>query len=1055
MRLELRSSRRRRSSAVGTALVVVLLAGSGLMGPAVEARGQTDRARPGGEPVPEALNFANGLFRARRFDLAVQEYQGFLGTNPTASFRAEALYGLANAHHFLQEYAEARAAFEEFLEVAPEDHPSVPTALFRVGELAYVLGDLPAALDALESYTGGAKNHRYQELAWPYLGDVRFQRGDLEGAREAYEETLNTYPDGRLSDRARLYLGRVLVRQGESRLALLRFQELLERPEAPQRDEAFYQAGRLQLEAGAFEEAIASFSALEAAIPQSPYVARGRLGTAEALLALGRYEEMSEVLGPLRDDPTPELAARASYTIGLGELKQGRSAEAIVVFDEALGRFPETSTAPALLFRSAEAAERGGDPADALARFERLVEAYPEDRWVDDALLQAASLALKLSQEERAIELARRARSRSDDDGPIGAPALLIEARATLEAERPEEAIQALDALLARPGLDRETDQAARYYLGLATRAAGREEEAIRLLDELSKSPDSPYALDSLYLVGQAHFDAGRFDEAIAALARFVETRPDGDAADHALARIALGHAELGQHEQADTTLTQLSGRFPGSPVVGPTLLRVAETALAAEQWGRAERHFRAVTDREQGDPSQRARAWSGLGWSLMGSDRPADAIEAFAKVIEEAGEGPLAAEASYVRGRALQDLDRPDEAIEAFARVGSHHPDSIEAPKADLARARLLVETGRADQAVPVFEALIESGQSEPAEAVDLLLAELAWALIDGDRIEEADQVFKRLLEEHPASPQADDARLNLAESAFQAGRFDEALTWLGPLTDEAAETEPRILQAALYREGRARVEREEWAEAGRAFGRLIGAFPDGRFAREAGFWAAEVAFRKGDPEAAEAGFRALIDADLEGQGPESWLPTARLRLIQALVQQERWSDVLALADALKADVPDLPQMADLDYARGRALQSQAPPRFEDARAAYQAVVDARKGGELAAMAQFMRGETFFHQKRYDEALREFLKVDILPSYDDAPKWQALALLEAGKVYEQLDRWADAADIYERLRSRFPDEPASDEAARRLSVARRRVSGEAVGGGSGSGRRG
>ena len=105
--------------------------------------------------------------------------------------------------------------------------------------------------------------------------------------------------------------------------------------------------------------------------------------------------------------------------------------------------------------------------------------------------------------------------------------------------------------------------------------------------------------------------------------------------------------------------------------------------------------------------------------------------------------------------------------------------------------------------------------------------------------------------------------------------------------------------------------------------------------------------------------------------------------------------------------------------------------------------MIEARKGGELAARAQLMRGETFFHQKAYREALREFLKVDILY---DAPKWQALALLEAGKVYERLDQWTEAAEIYEKLRSTFPADPTAAEAARRLDAARRRAAGEAPG---------
>ena len=128
---------------------------------------------------------------------------------------------------------------------------------------------------------------------------------------------------------------------------------------------------------------------------------------------------------------------------------------------------------------------------------------------------------------------------------------------------------------------------------------------------------------------------------------------------------------------------------------------------------------------------------------------------------------------------------------------------------------------------------------------------------------------------------------------------------------------------------------------------------------------------------------------------------------------------------------------IAEVDYARGRALQQLA--RFDDARAAYQAVIDARKGGDLAARAQLMIGETYFHQKDYHEAIRQFLKVDILY---DAPPWQAAALLEAGKAYEQLDQWADAAETYERLRTKFPDDPSAAEAKTRLDAARKHLGG-------------
>jgi TolA-binding protein len=83
------------------------------------------------------------------------------------------------------------------------------------------------------------------------------------------------------------------------------------------------------------------------------------------------------------------------------------------------------------------------------------------------------------------------------------------------------------------------------------------------------------------------------------------------------------------------------------------------------------------------------------------------------------------------------------------------------------------------------------------------------------------------------------------------------------------------------------------------------------------------------------------------------------------------------------------------------------------------------------------MRGETYFHQEKYREAIREFLKADILY---DAPSWQAAALLEAGKVYERLSQWSDAAETYERLRGKFPKDARATEAAALLAGVRKHL---------------
>ena len=107
--------------------------------------------------IPEGLNFAHGLLRQRRFDLAAEEYQRFLDSGPAAQDAADARFGLANALLFQGRYKEARRAFQGFLDKAP-NHPRVRTAWYRLGELAYMLGDLPAARNAWKLSCRGLPN---------------------------------------------------------------------------------------------------------------------------------------------------------------------------------------------------------------------------------------------------------------------------------------------------------------------------------------------------------------------------------------------------------------------------------------------------------------------------------------------------------------------------------------------------------------------------------------------------------------------------------------------------------------------------------------------------------------------------------------------------------------------------------------------------------------------------------------------------------------------------------------------------------------------------------
>ena len=1020
------------------ALIPVLVLG--LTALAVHRGANADEPAPAAaRKVPEALNFANGLFRERRYELAAQEYERFLKDAKPGLDASDALFGLANARLFQGEYAKARARFEEFLRAGP-DHPGAATARYRVGETAYMLGDLPAARQAFEAFTTEAPQHKHADTAWPYLGDVCLRMGDLPKARRAYERSLTDHPEGRLADRARFGLGRALFLQGETDGALKAFTTLAETGGKDWTDRAWMQIGQAQAASKRFDDAAKAFAKVEAVAASSPLIPEARLNRAEALLKLDRRDEAAPILKALAADGPRTIAASAAFSLGTAELEAGDATAALATLDDAARRFAKTSMIAALNFRSAEAALKLGRADDAQERFLRAAESDPNDPWADDALARASRLALERHDPEGAKKLSA-AFIEKYPKSPLRGDVRLVAARSALTLGKPKEAITLLTASLADDQPSPSTAEHQRYYLGLAYRADGQAAKASELLDALEKTAAAPIAADAQFMVGQAHVESKRFAESIPPLEKYLAGKPDGDVADFARAHLVQAYLELGESDKAVNALSELAKRFPKSKALPPSRVRVAEASLTAKQFDRAAEQFQKAAE-ESADPVLKGRAQLGLGWALLDGGKPADAAHAFGAFLEAHPNDPLAPEACLARARSLEANDKAEEALATYAQASETYPKSDIAPLAAIARARYKMRLKRPAEAAQAYDEFFKSfpgyKPKDGAPGLDALLAELGWAEIDAGKTANADSTFARLLAEFPDSPFAADARFNLAESAHQAQKDDEVVKLLTPLVATGSKASPRLIPSALYRLGRTEAERKEWSEAAKTLDRLLNDFPDTPFRRESRLLRAEVALEAGDAAAAEALLAALSSEPSDPTDPPGFARAVKGRLVQSLLARKKWQDVVAAAGAFKTDAkPNDPLTSEVDYARGRALQQLA--RWDESRAAYQSVIDARKGGDLVARAQLMIGETYYHQKDYHEAIRQFLKVDILY---DAPPWQAAALLETGKAYEQLAQWADAAETYERLRAKFPDDPVSKDAKTRLDEVKKKLAG-------------
>lgn len=1026
-------------------------------GAAAQDAPPTRQVAPGRDS--DALKFANGLLRQKKFDLAAEEYSRFLESAPVGLDLDDARYGLATSRLYQGRYEQARQVFAEFLKAAAGD-PRRLSAQYRVGELAYLLGDMPGARQELEAFTGAKVNHPALEMAWTYLGDACFATKDMPHARLAYEQSLASYPRGRLANRARYGLGRTLAELGERDEGLRILRDLVNGADPDWVGRSWLQIGLIQKSAGRFAEAVDAFTVLEKAAPGSALRPEARLHRALALARLDRLDEAETLLKALANDASEPMGAKAALELATIKLEHDQGEAALKTLDEAIKRFPKSPVALALQFRSAEALRKLNRLVEAQARFLRAVEVDPNDPWADDALNRAAQCALERDDPATARRLAGTFATRFPNS-PLKNEVRLIDARAASSEGKPKEAVAILESLLkpddrsanapSQP-LPPSLSQAARYELALAYRALGQKARSETILSGLVKATNDPIAADAQFLLGQGHVEAGRYAEAVAALKQYLTAKPQGDVADFALAQLAEAQLGLARPDDALKTLNSLAERFPKSKALAPSRLRLAEAELAAHHAEQAATLFRLVADGTIAS-SLRIRALTGLGTALAEQGKAAEAALAFDSLLKLAPDDRLAPEIALSHARALEASNQTPAALEAYTSILKRFPNSDQAPRAGLSLARSLTKAGRYPEAGRVFENLIAEQSARKllersGASVDSVLAEWGWALVDADEAAEADQVFTRLLKEFPNSPHAADARFNLAESANLSRNHAEVVRLLAPLAAEKpndktaslkatpAASSRQLMPAVLYRLGRTRVELQDWPAALATLDRLLTEFPNNPYRREASYLRAESALRAGDFVAAESGFAALLREPPSPTDPKGMTASVRLKQIECWVALKRWKQAMEGVQSVRAALAaDDPSIAQLDFARGQALFGLG--QLEQARTAFQSVADAKGGGDLAARAQYLRGETYFHQDRFHDALREFLKVDIL---HNAPHWQAVALLEAGKVYERLDQWTDAAETYERLCTKFPMDAAAGEARKRCEAAKSRT---------------
>lgn len=456
-----------------------------------------------------------------------------------------------------------------------------------------------------------------------------------------------------------------------------------------------------------------------------------------------------------------------------------------------------------------------------------------------------------------------------------------------------------------------------------------------------------------------------------------------------------------------------LTNEFNKLPVTIEVSRQIAESLYFGNQYTQAAQVYQWLLNNEP-DDSVQAQALSGLGWSQFQLQQYPQAASTLNLLLARFPDHASAAESALLRGRVLEADNQLEDALTAYKYVQTHFSSHTESPLALWQRARIHIQLGKRDTAIEHYRQLAE--QPITFTEQDHALYEWAWVHLDADQDQHASQVFRLLLENHPDSELSGDALINIAESHYRERDYASCKKALRTLqsalnNQESGEQKTRLQHAIWYRNGRLAVDQKQWNQCRAPFTSLLESATDTQMVHEARFWIAETDYQTGNYRTSEEAFGHLIE-DVHNSDT-SWINTARLRKCQTIAAQERWKEAIQSAHTLLQSFPGYPLEHEVDYLIGRCHSSQA--EFDLAREAFDRCLqsDSGKNTETAAQAQFMIAETYFHQKHFEQALRAFLRVEILYAY---PQWQAASLFEAGKCSEQMNIPQQAITFYQKI---------------------------------------